>query len=129
MKDIPELLESFADKNVLGDKEFDAERFHEQIARVRGRSFVPPKYLEVPIWKTKGEHRKKLKRKGLPKIYTLRAHSESNNHAVKTIFDHTLRGRTFWQQARNCYGKYIGYNLILKDRQAAFALTFYRAIR
>ena len=128
MKDIPELLESFADKNVLGDKEFDAERFHEQIARVGGRSFVPPKYLEVPIWKTKGEHRKKLKRKGLPKIYTLRAHSESNNHTIKAVFGHTLRGRTFWQQARNCYGKYIEYSLILKDRQAVFILTFYRAV-
>jgi hypothetical protein len=109
LKDIPELLNSFADKNVLGDKEFDAESFHEQIARVGGRAFVPPKHIDVPIWRTKGEHRKKLKRKGLPKFYTLRAHSESNNHAVKTSFGHTLRGRTFWQQARNCYGKYIGY--------------------
>ncbi|HZX11872.1 MAG TPA: hypothetical protein VFE88_00235 [Candidatus Nanoarchaeia archaeon] len=63
MKDIPELLPSFKRKNVLADKEFDAEKFHEQIARVGGRSFVPPKYLEVPIWRTKGEHRKKLKKK------------------------------------------------------------------
>lgn len=116
MKDVPKLLPLFRGKNVLGDKEFDAERFHEQIARVGGRSFVPPKYLEVPIWRTKGEHRKKLKRKGLPKFFTLRAHSESNNHAVKEVFGHTLNGRTFWQQARNCYGKYLAYNLILKDR-------------
>lgn len=125
IKDIPELLLSFTEKNVLGDKEFDAEHFHEQITRVGGRSFVPPKHLEVPIWRTKGEHRKKLKRKGLPKFFTLRAHSESNNHAVKTPFGHTLRGRTFWQQARNCYGKYLAYNLILKDRQKIFILTFY----
>ena len=127
MKDIPELLPSFIDKTVLGDKEFDAEHFHEQIARVGGHSFVPPKYQDVPIWRTKGEHRKRLKRKGLPKVYTLRAHSESNNHAVKTVFGHTLNGRTFWPQARNCYGKYLAYNLMLKDRMSRLILTFYRA--
>lgn len=124
-KDVPKLLPSFANKNVIADKEFDSEKFHKQIENVGGRSFVPPKYLNVPIWRTKGEHRKKLKRKGLPKFFPLRAHSESNNHAVKTPFGHTLRGQTFWQQARNCYAKYIGYNLILKDREAVFNLTFY----
>ena len=127
MKDIPELLPGFEGKNVLADKEFDAEKFHEQIAQVGGHSFVPTKYPKVPIWRTKGKHRKELKRKGVPKFYTLRAHSESNNHAIKEVFGHTLRGPTFWQQARNCYGKYLAYNLILKDRQAVFILTFYRA--
>ena len=63
MKDLPELLPSFEGKNVLGDKEFDAEHFHEQISSVRGKSFVPTKYPKVPIWRTKGLHRKKLKRK------------------------------------------------------------------
>jgi len=127
LKDVPELLPSFVDKDVLGDKEFDAESFHEQIAQVGGRAFVPPRRIETPIWRTKGQHRKWMKKKGLPKKYTLRAHSESNNHAVKTVFGHTLNGRTFWPQARNCYGKYLGYNLIRKDRQAIFIITFYRA--
>jgi len=126
MKDVPELLSCFKNKNVIADKEFDAEHFYELVEAAGGTAFVPPKHMDVPIWRTKGTHRKKMKRKGVPKFYTLRSHSESNNHAVKEVLGHTLNGRTFWPQARNCYGKYLAYNLMLKDRMRTILnLTFY----
>lgn len=113
MKDIPIIATSgcFKDRITLADKEFDSELFHEIIGQEGGKSVVPPKHLEVPIWRTKGRHRKELKRK-FPEIYRFRSScSESNNSAVKRRFSAVLRGRTFWQQARDLYGKYLAYNL------------------
>lgn len=124
MKDIPEIAKSgcFKGRTVLADKEFDAEKFHQIIEDASGkRSIVPTKYLNVPIHRTKGKHRKELKRKGIPQIYTKRAASESNNSAVKRRFSPVLKGKNFWQQARNLYGKYLAYNLTID--------SFYLTIR
>lgn len=113
MKDIPEIAASgcFRNRITLADKEFDSESFHELVEQEGGRSIVPTKHPEVPIWRTKGEHRKRLKRK-LPNIYRFRSScSESNNSAVKGRFSPVLRGRTFLQQERDLYGKYLAYNL------------------
>ena len=129
MKDIPEIATSgcFRSRTTLADKEFDAESFHELIEQEGGKSIVPPKFANVPIWRTKGEHRKKLKR-NLPDIYRFRSScSESNNSAVKRRFSPVLRGRTFWQQARDLYGKYLAYNLS-RDCFLKTIGTFYRAV-
>ena len=101
----------FKDRTTLADKEFDSEEFHQLIDDEGGKSIVPPKNKKVPVWRTRGEHRKKLKRR-LPVIYRFRSScSESNNSAVKRRFSPVLRGRTFWQQARDLYDKYLAYNL------------------
>ena len=101
----------FKDRTTLADKEFDSEEFHQLINDEGGKSIVPPKNKRVPVWRTRGEHRKKLKRR-LPVIYRFRSScSESNNSAVKRRFSPVLRGRTFWQQARDLYDKYLAYNL------------------
>ena len=128
MKDIPEIAKSgcFKDKTTLADKEFDAEKFHQAIEDYGGKSIVPLKYLDVPIHRTTGVHRKQLKRKGISKIFRFRVLSESNNSSVKRRFSPVLRGKTFWQQARDLYGKYLTYNLSL-DCFLKFIRTFYRA--
>lgn len=128
MKDVPEIAKGggFKDRIILADKEFDAEKFHQIVEDAGGKSIVPLKYSNVPIYRTKGKHRKELKRKGIPKIYRLRATSESNNSAVKRRFSPVLRGKTFWQQARDLYGKYLTYNLCL-DCFLIKIKTFYRA--
>ena len=113
MKDMPEIAKSgcFKDKTTLADKEFDAENFHQIIEDHGGKSIVPLKYPDIPIHRTRGIHRKALKRNGIPRIFRYRACSESNNSAVKRRFSSVLKGKTFWQQARNLYGKYLAYNL------------------
>jgi hypothetical protein len=112
MKHVPKInKEVFKDRTALADKEFDAERFHQLVTDAGGRSIVPPRYLDVPIHRTEGYHRKQLKRKGLPKIYGKRAIIESNNSSVKRRFSPVLRGKTFYQQLRDLYGKYLAYNL------------------
>lgn len=112
MRDVRKLdKKAFKDRTILADKEFDAESFHQLVEDSGGRSIVPTKYLDVPIYRTEGRHRKELKRKGIPKIFRKRVISESNNSAVKRRFSPVLRGKTFWQQARDLYGKYLTYNL------------------
>lgn len=115
MKDVPEIIrpETCADRTILGDKEFDAESFHQAVEDAGGTSIVPPRHMDVPVHRTEGFHRKKLKRTGIPRIFRFRVAAESNNSAVKRRFSPVLRGRTFWQQSRNLYGKYLAYNLSL----------------
>lgn len=113
MKDIPVIAKSgcFKKRTTLADKEFDSENFHETVEESGGKSIVPTRNENVPIWRTKGTHRKKLKRK-LPKIYRFRSScSESNNSSIKRRFSPVLKGKNFWQQARSFYGKYLAYNL------------------
>ena len=128
MKDILEIAKSgcFKSKTTLADKEFDAEKFHEIIDEHGGKSIAPLKYANVPIHRTRGIHRKRLKRNGIPKVFRFRVVSESNNSAVKRRFSSVLRGKTFWQQARDLYGKYLAHNLSL-NCFLKFIRTFYRA--
>ena len=113
MKDVPHLIRSAtcAGRTILGDKEFDAESFHQRVEDAGGTSIVPLRNNEVPVHRTRGRHRKLLKRKGIPKKFRLRVAAEANNSAVKRRFSSVLRGRTFHQQARDLYGKYLAYNL------------------
>jgi len=129
MKDIPIIAKggSFKNRTVLADKEFDAERFHQIVEDAGGkRSIVPVRFPKVPIHRTKGKHRKKLKREGISSIYTKRNACEANNSAVKRRFSPVLRGKSFWQQARSFYGKCLAYNL-MRDILSSITLTFYRA--
>ena len=113
MKDVPHLIRSAtcADRRILADKEFDAESYHQAAEDAGGTSIVHLRKKHAPIWRIKGIHRKRLARKGIPKVYRLRVAAEANNSAVKRRFSSVLRGRTFWQQARDLYGKYLAYNL------------------
>lgn len=101
----------FQHRTVLADKEFDAEAFHQLVEDAGGRAIVPVRWKALPVWKTSGPHRKAMRRKGIPKVYHKRAIVESNNSAVKRRFSPVLRGRSFWQQKRDLYGKYLAYNL------------------
>ena len=101
----------FQHRTILADKEFDAESFHQLVEDAGGKAIVPVRWEGMPVWKTKGYHRKQMRRKGLPKTYRKRAIIESNNSAVKRRFSPVLRGRSFQQQKRDGYGKYLAYNL------------------
>lgn len=129
MKDVPCFKqEIFNGRKVLADKEFDAEKFHQKIHDSGGKSIVPLRNRgNVPYHRIKGYYRKQLSKKPLPSCYTKRASSEYNNSSVKRRFSSVLRGKTFWQQARDLYGKYLAYNLS-KDCFIWLIETFYRAI-
>jgi len=102
---------AFQGRTILADKEHDAESFHQLVEDAGGKAIVPVRWKDLPIWKTSGRHRKQMRRKGIPKIYRKRALIESNNSAVKRRFSPVLRGRSFQQQKRDLYGKYLAYNL------------------
>lgn len=130
MKDIHHLTQSkiLKGRTVLADKEFDAEKFHQLVEDAGGkRSIVPLRNQNIPIHRTRGKHRKQLKRTGIPKIYNKRNACESNNSAVKRKLSPVLRGKTFWQQARDFYAKCFTYNLI-KEITSSIKKTFYKAL-
>ncbi len=115
LKDIPHMAKSgcFKGRIIIADKEFDAEEFHQIIEDAGGiKSIVPLRFANVPVHRTKGRHRKLLRRNGIPLIYNQRNACESNNSAVKRRFSSVLRGKSFWQQARDLYAKYLAYNLM-----------------
>lgn len=129
MKDVPCIAKSgcFKGRTILADKEFDAEKFHQLVEDTGGtKSIVPLRKQNVPVHRTKGIHRKELKRKGIPKTYNKRNACESNNSAIKRKFSPVLRGKTFWQQARDLYGKCLAYNL-MRDIISLIKETFYKA--
>lgn len=127
MKDVLRFSkELFRNRTTLADKEFDAESFHQYLEDCGGRSFVPLRNnTNVPYHRIKGMHRKTIYKKGIPRVYRFRVASESNNSAVKRRFSSVLKGKKFWTQARDLYGKYLAYNL---SQDCYLRLrTFYRA--
>jgi len=130
MKDIHLIAKSgvFQGRTILADKEFDAEKFHHIVEDAGGkRSIVPLRNEKVPVHRTRGKHRKQLKRTGIPPLYNKRNCCESNNSAVKRKFSPVLRGKTFWQQARDLYAKCLAYNL-MREILSLITETFYRAL-
>lgn len=128
MKHVPKINKNvFKNRTTLADAEFDAESFHQLVTDAGGKSIVPLRNKDVPIHRTKGKHRKRLKRRGIPRMYRKRVLAESNNSAVKRRFSSVLRGKMFNQQKRDVYGKYLAYNLA-RDCILCKQRTFYRAV-
>jgi hypothetical protein len=47
---------------VLGDMGFDDEGNHVGAQKIGSHAIIPTRYADVPIWKTRGIHRKEMKR-------------------------------------------------------------------
>ncbi|HEX5187072.1 MAG TPA: hypothetical protein VFV86_09305 [Nitrososphaeraceae archaeon] len=48
---------------VVADKGYDSEENHVMVReKLKGFSIIPPRYENVPVWKTRGRYRKEMKR-------------------------------------------------------------------
>jgi hypothetical protein len=97
---------------VVADKGYDSEDNHVLVReRHEAYSIIPPRYQEVPIWKTHGRHRKQLKR-GYPKaLYDQRNKDETIMSVIKRLFGEHLTSRLVRTQNRELTFRCIAYNM------------------
>ncbi|RLI51054.1 MAG: IS5 family transposase [Candidatus Thorarchaeota archaeon] len=103
----------------VGDKAFDAEKNHKLMRDELGALFIAPlRNEEVPVWRTKGEYRKKLKRYFPKKTYNQRSKKETVISVVKRCYGDTVYSTKFSNQKKEICYKVIAYNVdkILKKR-------------
>jgi transposase len=96
---------------VIGDKGFDAQKNHE-VAHKHGALLITPlKNKDVPIWRTSGVDRKKLKRYFPKKKYHKRSKKETVWSVVKQKFGDAVSSLTFHMQKIELLCKYLAYNI------------------
>ncbi len=114
-------------KIIIGDKGYDSEENH-IIAKEYGLvAIIPARYEDVPIHRTRGENRKRMKRH-LPKEYNRRPIVETVHYAIKRKSGSFVRSRIPELSEKEIAIKIIAYNIrrivVLND----FGIIFYRAL-
>jgi hypothetical protein len=71
---------------VVADKGYDAGHVHEYVREeLGGYAVIPPRHLEVPIWRTRGVYRKEMKRGYSKRLYNQRNKDETVFSVVKRL--------------------------------------------
>ncbi len=117
---------------IIGDKGFDSEENH-IIARKYGLfAIIPARNEGVPIYRTKGENRKRMKRH-LPEEYKRRSIVETVHSVIKRKSGSFVRSRIPGQFEKEMALRIIAYNirriLMLNGSKIIFVIIedFYRA--
>ena len=97
---------------VVADKGYDSEDNHVLVReRHRAYSIIPPRYQDVPVWRTHGRYRKKMKR-GYPKLlYNQRNKDETIMSVIKRLFGEYLTSVLVRTQNRELAFRGIAYNM------------------
>lgn len=96
----------------VGDKGFDAEKNHKLMRDELGALFIAPlRNRDVPVWRTKGEYRKKLKRYFPEKTYHQRSKKETIISVVKRCYGDTVYSIDFSNQKKEICYKALAYNV------------------
>jgi hypothetical protein len=96
---------------ILGDKAFDAQKNHTLVHKYGTLLITPLKNEDVPIWRTGGEDRKKLKRHFPKKTYNKRSKKETVFGVVKQKFGDYVTSLTFHMQKIELLCRYLAYNI------------------
>lgn len=96
---------------VIGDKGFDAQKNHTLVHEYGALLITPLRNKDVPVWRTKGEDRKKLKRHFPKKKYHKRSKKETVWSVVKQKFGDAVTALTFHMQKIELLCKYLAYNV------------------
>jgi hypothetical protein len=96
---------------VIGDKGFDAQKNHELVHEHGALLITPLKNENVPVWRTKGEDRKKLKRYFPKKKYHRRSKKETVWSVVKQKFGDAVTSLKFHMQKIELLCRYLAYNI------------------
>ncbi|MGC8620186.1 MAG: transposase [Thermoplasmata archaeon] len=109
LKKIPKsIIRKFT--HIIGDKGYDSEKNH-QIARSYGLiSVIPARNEDVPVYRTRGYYRKKMKRK-LPDEYRERAKVETVHSVIKRRFGDFLRSMDKINSRKEEIMKFLVYNI------------------
>jgi hypothetical protein len=96
---------------VIGDKGFDAQKNHEVVHKHGALLITPLKNEDVPVWRTKGEDRKKLKRYFPKRKYHKRSKKETVWSVVKQKLGDAVTSLTFHMQKIELLCRYLAYNI------------------
>lgn len=96
---------------VIGDKGFDAQKNHEIVHKHGALLITPLKNKEVPVWRTRGEDRKKLKRYFPKKKYHRRSKKETVFSVVKQKLGDAVTSIKFHMQKIELICRYLAYNI------------------
>ena len=109
-------------KVYLGDKLYDSEKNHER-ARGYNARFIAPLKNDVPVHRTNGRFRKKLRREFPEKLYHKRSLIESSFSAIKRKYGGVIYSRKFRSQKIELLTKVLAYDL--EKSLNIFNLTIY----
>ncbi|MBS3816168.1 MAG: IS5 family transposase [Candidatus Thermoplasmatota archaeon] len=98
-------------KTVIADKGYDSEQNH-KIAReeFNSESIISPRNQDVPVHRTKGWYRKKMKRDFDKEKYNQRNKVETVNSVIKRVMDDSIKSRNVKTQNREMEFKMLAYN-------------------
>lgn len=97
---------------MVADKGYDSERNHIESDFLGITSIIPPRYEDVPVYKTRGCHRKRLKKNGYDKsIYRQRNKTETIFSVIKKMFGENVTSRKVATKNRELYYRVIAYNV------------------
>jgi len=96
---------------VVADKGYDSERNHVESDSLGIVSIIPPRYENVPVYKTRGYYRKMLKRNGYDAaMYHQRNKTETIFSVIKRMFGENVTSRKISTQNRELFHRVIAYN-------------------
>ena len=97
---------------VVADKGYDNEENHVHVReKLDGYSIIPPRYEQVPIWKTRGRYRKEMKRGYNKILYHQRNKDETIVSVIKRLFGEHITSRLIRMQNRELTFRCIEYNV------------------
>lgn len=104
---------------VVADKGYDSERNHVESDSLGIASIIPPRYEDVPVYKTRGHHRKRLKRYGYDEsLYHQRNKAETIFSVIKKMFGENVTSRKISTQNRELFHRVIAYNVYRVTRNS-----------
>jgi len=113
---------------VIGDKGYDAQKNHDLVHK-RGALFIAPlRNADVPVWRTSGADRKKLKRYFPTRKYHQRSKKETVWSVVKRKFGDFVTAIGFHMQKIDLLCRFLAYNIdriltLQKSRKIAAAFS------
>ena len=97
---------------VVADKGYDSEENHVMVReKLKGFSIIPPRYENVPVWKTRGRYRKEMKRGYNKILYNQRNKDETIVSVIKRLFGEHISSRLIRMQNRELTFRCIAYNV------------------
>lgn len=96
---------------IVADKGYDSESNHVAAENLGITSIIPPRYADVPVYKTRGYHRKMLKRQGYDgATYHQRNKTETIFSVIKRMFGENVTSQKISTQNRELFYRVIAYN-------------------
>jgi len=95
---------------VLGDMGFDDENNHIGAKMMNTTAIIPTRYVDVPIYRTMGYHRKEMKRNFPIQLYCQRNKSETIFSVIKRMMSEDITSRNEITQDNEMLFRLIAYN-------------------